>query len=586
MKNLASEWARLWAVSLADAGLSQLFLSPGSRSTPFAWAMVAEPRVEVTVVMDERSAGFAALGWGKLTGRPAAVLCTSGSAPAHYLPSILEAGYSAAPLLVLTADRPPELMGVAAPQTVNQTQLYGDAVRGFFDPGVPDPHSLHSLRRTAAQCVALCQGPDAGAVHVNLGVRKPFDPAQPTTEAEKTLTANVNRTLSQPITVAPQPTRHVPDDALQKAANSLAESKRGLLIVGPLPLGAVSQQVIADIAASAQVDVYLETTSGLRRAAKQDPLPRYVRNWDVLARAGAFAGSERPDYILQVGLTPTSKGYADLISHGAPIPRDVLCHHSWVDPFNSARQILQGDLEPALQELRSALAREEGTENANETLQKLDQSATEFRDRTRERFAEPGAIAAIASLIPEDSVLVLGNSLPVREIDTFSDGLAAKVSVVSQRGTSGIDGIISGAVGVARACKKTVTVLLGDVSLHHDISGLLLAAGLNTPFVIAVINNEGGRIFDQLPLASNATVAEMAPWLTPHDTDFRHAAALYQLDYREVSDPQEAGSALQAALAKRGATLVEFKVPPSSARDAMEQLLEQVRETIGAVSSP
>ena len=571
--DLQTTWASLILQSLAEAGVTELVLSPGSRSTPFVLAAVREPRFHCTDAIDERTAAFFALGQAKATGRPTLLLCTSGSAATHYFPAVIEAAYSHTPLLILTADRPFELQNSGAAQTIDQTRLFGPHARGFIELGLPDGSalSLRALRRQVAQAVALSIWPSPGPVHLNARARKPLEPHSAQTEADRAAAGTAHELGRTAFPRIHPPKREPSPDGIAAIAASLRRAKRGLIFCGPMPLyrhGAL--RPILDLAARLSFPLLAEAPSQLRfLQGAQPPL-----GLDPCDGFGVFLGTETflapaaaPDLVLQLGGTPTSSAWERYLGAHPSCERWIIAPHGWNDPLSSASGWLVGEPEEAA----VAFARQLG-----------DPEETAERVRWRERFAaanraawratdailaeggvlnEPLAVRSIARSLPAGGVLAIGNSLPVRELDAFCRWDTTACPVWSQRGANGIDGLVSGAAGVA-STGKDVTLLLGDVSLLHDLGGLALARQ-SRRLTIAVLQNRGGRIFEELPLAASPEFAGVAAhFTTPHDLDLAPAAALYGLGYRRA----ETLAGLEQALAPATPRplLVEVVLPPRS----------------------
>ncbi|MCL4222862.1 MAG: 2-succinyl-5-enolpyruvyl-6-hydroxy-3-cyclohexene-1-carboxylic-acid synthase [Myxococcales bacterium] len=559
-------WAELCVASLADAGVTELVVSPGSRSTPLVAAAAALPGLTLYPVIDERAAGFFALGRARAGGAPVAVVCTSGTAPAHYLPAVIEAAMSGVPLVVVSADRPPELHGAGAAQTIDQTRLFGGFVRRFEELGPADgsPLALRALRRKLGQAVAAARGPAPGPVHVNVALRKPLEPAPPRTTAERAAAAEASR-LRGVAVAAHAPFVRVPDDAIAAAAALVAGARRGVILAtaGPASRRAARAAAFA-LAARTGWPLLAEAGSQLRFA----PRPGVAAVDRFALAAAALAPDQRPDVIVQLGGEPAALGWAPL---AAGARRVVLAEHGWPDGDSSALAVLVGDLADTLDRLTAALppAPARAADHAA-AWRAADDAAARALAAAVAACAPPGAAAsehamvgAAIAAVPDGGQLVLGNSLPVRVADEIAGG-GRDLTVLTQRGAAGIDGLIAGAAGAAARGAPTVLVL-GDVSFAHDVGALACARGL--PLAIVVIDNGGGRIFDQLPVAAAALPAGSFErlWRTPPALDPVAAARAFGLAATLVRSPDELGPAVAAALAGAGPVLVHAPVAPASA---------------------
>jgi 2-succinyl-5-enolpyruvyl-6-hydroxy-3-cyclohexene-1-carboxylate synthase len=590
-RNLLTEWSRLLLASIADAGVSDLVISPGSRSSPFIIAAARETRLTCHDVIDERAAAFFALGQARITGRPTVILCTSGSACAHYFPALMEAEYAFLPLVVMTADRPFELQACGAPQTVDQVDLYRGHVRLFFELGEPDgsDQALRAVRRKIAQAVFATRHPTPGPVHVNVRARKPLEPVDAELPDEHALAARVQRVLDEPIVGAPIP-RIVPDhDAIRRWVSRCIEVERGVIVCGPAPVKYEHLRgSVYDLARRLGYPVLAEATSQLRFGSSD---PEVVRCdlFELLYRSHEFRTAARPELALQLGATPTSKGW-ELLADGHAMTRVVIGPHGWTDPHNAASSMLVGDPAEIVQALLDELVVQAPRLERKGTWRKLYHDANEAvapliaQEASRDdALAEADVIRATVDSLSADATLMIGNSMPIRELDVFARGTRTAIRVVSQRGTNGIDGVVAGAVGAATAARQPMTLLIGDVSLVHDLTSLALARRVQTPLVIVVVNNRGGRIFELLPMSKVVGPEAMAHLITPHDTDFAAAANAFHIRFERATTRTQLRTALGSASAHRGCTLIEAVVPDHDARDAMITTLAKVDGTLRPV---
>jgi 2-succinyl-5-enolpyruvyl-6-hydroxy-3-cyclohexene-1-carboxylate synthase len=570
--NLLTEFARLLMSSLADAGVRDVVVSPGSRSTPYVVAAVREPRLRCHSVIDERAAAFFALGQARVAGRPSVLLCTSGSAAAHYFPAVVEAAMAYVPLLVVTADRPPDLHDCHAPQTIDQVKLYGDYARGFFDllpEGSED--ALRAVRRVAAQSTLTTRWPVPGPVHLNARAAKPLEPTAATTPEEKAFAEVARRVADEPLTAAFGASTQPPDEAVSHAAELCRSAKRGVIVCGPAPVArAETREAIAALARTAGFPVWAEATSQLRFSGG---IENQVDAFDWLLRAPSLRDRVAPDFVLQIGAPPISSAWE---ARCRAIPRIVLSSHGWQDPWSSARAILFGDDAASARALAASLDGAAVRSEYAETLRAANARAWDAidRDLANGTFHEGTAVREILERAPSGSLISLGNSLAVRLVDSYCKHGASELDVLSQRGASGIDGLVAGAVGASLQSDRPVTLLLGDVSLLHDLGSLSLTSRARAPLAIVVLNNAGGRIFEQLPISRAAGIEPeiLDLTLTPHGADFRKAAALFALSYASAASGPDLASALGAAYGRNGPTLIEVTLRPHGAAEAQARI--------------
>lgn len=573
-----AEWARLLLRTFADAGVRDLVASPGSRSTPWLLAALDESRLTCHSVADERSAAFFALGLAKASGRPSLLLCTSGSAAAHYFPAVIEAAASYTPLLILTADRPIELQAGGANQTIDQTKLYGDAVRQFFDLGGADadPAALRGARRLVAQAYARALDPEPGPVHLNARARKPLEPPIGLAAATAPVKAAVDAILARPCPRLSPPLRLPGEPALDRLTRAIANCRRPLLVAGPGPLDQGGCRSAAyELCRRLGAPFFADSTSQLRFGEERPPglIDAYGLFLGQASLGKATLGQGPPDLLIQLGNPLTTTGYSryleQLLAGGAGTEMWVLAPWGWRDGDNAASEVINADLRATLEIL---LERMPPCRRAGEWLKGWQEVARIAEDEAAallaaEPFSEAGLARAVAESLPEGALLAVGNSLPIRQLDSFARGERGELLVLSQRGASGIDGLVSSAAGAARLLGRPSLLLLGDVSLGHDLSGLELLGRLSTPLVVLVVNNQGGRIFEQLPLAGHpAGAGRLDYWTTPHAHDFAGAARHFGVPYQQIGSLAELEQALGSAFYEAGrSVLLEARLPPDGA---------------------
>ena len=572
---IQTRWAELLLASLHQAGVVDAIISPGSRSTPFAAAALAAG-MRCRAIIDERVAGFFAIGQARVSGRPSLLICSSGSAGAHYFPALIEAAHSSLPVIILTADRPPELHHCAAPQTTDQTRLFGNHARAFFDLGRADddPSALRGLRRKAAQAVAIACGDHPGPVHLNAAARKPLEPAV----GDAALATH----RADPITRHFAPLTSASDAAIASLADACRSSCRGVIIAGPAP--PARRRARADllaIAAATGFPLVAEAASQLRFAAP--PTPHACAALDLILHSPEARQRLQPELIVALDAPPTAAAIADYASSAAR--RFLVCERGWPDPSGRATAIVSGDVTATIRRLRAELATTPPQPDpawmaAFAQAERATWSLVEAElvDRGAP-LGEGQAVRATVAALPEDALLVVANGMAIRMVDTYCPGSLCRATVLSQRGVNGIDGMVAGAAGAASVSDRPVVAILGDVGFAHDIGALASARDCAAPLALVVIDNHGGRIFERLPVATSAAIdADTFArfWLTPPACDLAAAAALYGHDYIAVTRPRELGAALTRALGHPGCTLIHADVDPQSGIDGHHRLVRSV----------
>lgn len=558
---------------LARAGLTDACLAPGSRSAPLALALAEQLAVRLHVHLDERSAAFFALGAAKATGRPAAVLCTSGTAAANLHPAVVEADHGRVPLLVLTADRPPELRGTGANQAVDQIKLYGDAVRLFCEVGAPDQTAASPddrgagryWRSLASRAWAAAIGRPAGPVHLNLAFAEPLlpDPLDGVPAP--------GRPDGAPWTLVARPSLRPGLGEIGALADAVRASARGLLVVG---WGASVRPAAVDaFAAAAGWPVLADPLSDARRG------PAAISTYDSLLRVPAFAAEHRPDLVVRIGAGPTSKALNGWLDDS--VPQIIVDPEAgWPDPGRTASRRLVADPSALLEAVAAAAGRATGRKAWMERWRAADTVARQAIDELLDGIEEPfeGRVARdLVAALPDGATLLVGSSMPVRDVDAFAaprEGLR----LLANRGASGIDGLVATALGAAAASRGPTVALLGDLAFLHDASSVLGAARRSPGAVLVVCDNDGGGIFSFLPQARLPARYFDSLFATPQGIDLASLAAAAGLPAQRVNKASELVPALERALA--GGRTEVLLVP--SDRDAN---LARHREVIAAVTA-
>lgn len=572
--NLQTEWARLLLASLRQAGVRDVVLSPGGRSTPFTWAALQDAGLRCRTIIDERAAAFFAVGHARITGVPVLLICTSGSAAANYFPAVVEASESATPVLLLTADRGLELQHAAAPQTIDQTRLYGRYAREYFELGAPDAHPgmLRALQRLAAQAVLASRAPVPGPVHLNARARKPLEPETGAGEAAERLRALVDTLIERGVATGSAPASAPAPDAVAAVTRACGAARRGLIVCGPaLPPDAPPTADVAALARATGFAVVAEPASQQRFAPGLDP-DHWIDGFATLLGARSFRESHGPDVVLQLGRPPTAAEWSAYLERWPDMERYVVSPHGWPDPWSTAAAVIHGPIGETVRAITEAMATnrpdpDDGAAAADrsawlERLHAANRTAWAVVDAAASNgFTEGAAVRVVVDAVPDDGVLALGNSLPIREAEVFVPAGQRPRTVWTQRGANGIDGLISGAAGAAAAAGRPTTLIVGDVSFAHDAGGLATAREADAPLTIVVLNNGGGRIFDRLPVTKQLSSADLLAWRTPPTLYLAAVAAGFGVGYARAADRAELEAALGQAAVTGGARVIEVVIP-------------------------
>ncbi|MCW2971561.1 MAG: 2-succinyl-6-hydroxy-2,4-cyclohexadiene-carboxylic acid synthase/2-oxoglutarate decarboxylase [Solirubrobacterales bacterium] len=567
---------RAFVDELTRCGMRAACTTPGSRCAPLVLTLAREERLRCFSHVDERCAGFFALGLAKASGLPVAVTCTSGTAAAELLPAAIEAREARVPLLLLTADRPPELRDTGAGQAIDQLKLFGGAAKWFFEvdvEGATDEH-LRWMRMLACRAYWTALQGRPGAVHLNFPLREPLvgDEELPQDET--------GREGGRPY-VSRMPAAPAGSADAAALGDLLSRSRRGVVVAGRHERGTPLGQAAAEFAAVAGWPLLADPLSGARRGEAA------IAHYDALLRDEAFAASVTPDLVLRVGDLPVSKPLRTWLA-GLDEVRQVAIdpEGAWQDPASVTSDSLAIEGSEALRELAGAWARASGGPLAGEEdwlagWRSADERAAEvilgaLGDRD---LSEPAVAAELGVLLPREATLFVSSSMPVRDIETFWPVRPDPPRVLCNRGANGIDGTVSAAFGAAAGAAGPAVLLIGDVALAHDIGGLLAARRLELKLTIVLLDNGGGGIFDFLPL-SRATMARTpdphpTPAATPQDgdrediythhiatptgLDFADAASLYGIGHERVRDVHEFRAALERALDAATSGVIEVR---------------------------
>jgi 2-succinyl-5-enolpyruvyl-6-hydroxy-3-cyclohexene-1-carboxylate synthase len=550
-------------------GMRHAVTSPGSRNAPIALTLAAADGLDTVSVIDERAAGFLALGMAKASGRPVAVTCTSGTAAANLLPAVVEAHEARVPLLVLTADRPPELREVGAGQAIDQIKLYGSAAKWFVEVGTHDPGRDTAVHHRALGCRAYwtaCGG-RPGPVHLNLPLREPLAPVR-----EQLDPADWQGRPDGSAWTKLREHSLAPDGGdVQELAESMAGVTRGAIVCGP-----VSEEVaqpVARLAAACGWPVLAEPTSGVR--CGDHDRSHVVSHYDVLLRVEAFVAAHATETVVRVGDMPTSKPLRALAAGARQVVLDP--HAAWHEPTRTAELVVHGSAGSACDGLAAALELR-GVGGNGEWLRswrEADALVLPALGGAPDPF-EPKVAAALEGALGDGDFLWVSSSMPVRDVEAYFPGSAKRIRVLANRGANGIDGVVASAAGAARASGARTFLLIGEVALLHDLGGLLAARRAGVPLTVVCLNNGGGGIFDFLPVAEHAEPSAYEEHVaTPSGIDLSAVAALAEMEIRSATTVAE----VQVAAASPG--LVEVRTDRAENVRLHREVVQRVAAALG-----
>ncbi|MEJ7797128.1 MAG: 2-succinyl-5-enolpyruvyl-6-hydroxy-3-cyclohexene-1-carboxylic-acid synthase [Solirubrobacteraceae bacterium] len=537
---------RAFVDELARCGVREACTSPGSRSSPIVLALVRDGRLRCFSHIDERCSGFFALGAAKAACRPVAIACTSGTAASNLAPAVIEAWEARVPLVVLTADRPPELREVGAGQTIDQIGLYGSAAKWFFEVGTHEasPERVRWMRMLACRAVWTALEGRPGPVHLNFALREPLVPP-----AELAPDPLPGRSGGRPWLL-----RGGPGLDTAAAGRALAvvarDAHRPVVVAGRCEPGL---DAIAPACERLGWPLLADPLSGARRGGAA------IAHYDLLLRHDAFSATRRPDLVVRCGDLPTSKSLrAWLDALGADVTQLAFDpQSSWHDPAGSLHAVLAADAAATL------VAAAEHAPAANPAWlaawRDADARAAGAIDTVLgDELSEPRVARELGARLPAGATLFVASSMPVRDVESYTAVRTDAPRVLCNRGANGIDGTVSSAFGAAAVCDGPVVLLIGDVALAHDVGGLLAARRSALSLTIVLLNNDGGGIFEFLPVAGERDAFE-EHIATPHGLDFAHAAALYGCAYERVASVDDLRGELARVVPGRGTAILELR---------------------------
>lgn len=571
-------YARIFVDELARSGLQAVCAAPGSRHTPLMLAFAEHPHIRVYSHLDERSAGFFALGLAIATERPVALICTSGSAAANFFPAIVEAHESGVPLLVLTADRPHELRHSGANQTIDQIKIFGDYARWFVDAPLPeaqpDALTLRHLRTLAGRAFAEANGIRKGVVHINFPFRKPLEPTPVPEDMQAPPPDALARVDDAPyVRFAALPCPQPDASALAWLGELVTQYPRGLIVCGPRCPGPEFRVALMAFARHTGYPVVADALSGLRQG-----------HADVIGAYDTFLNLvddlPQPEIVLRFGDVPTSQALNDALKRMNPAQMvQIRSDGLWRDDSHRLSAFVQADETAVLMALLEMPGHDGAAMKRWYEVEQVTREA--LRDALAEApFFDAQVVAEVLAQIPAGGTLFAGNSLPVRHVDQFNLPDDRDFFVYASRGASGIDGNISTALGVgAGRPDGPLVAVMGDITFYHDMNGLLAVQRCGVPVTLVLLNNDGGGIFHRLPV-NRFEPAFTDYFITAHGLDFRHAAALYGIEYVKADSLESFRDAFAASVGSGQSRIIAVRTDSHEDLQQRRAIIEVVRQRL------
>lgn len=563
-----------FVAELVESGVRDVVVSPGSRSTPLALMMAEHPELRVHIQIDERSAAFFALGIAKASRKAVALLCTSGTATANYYPAIIEANISRVPLIVLTADRPHELRDVGAPQAIDQIHLYGNHVKWFVEMALPEATDelIRYAQTVCARAISTSKMTPAGPVHLNFPFREPLLPNLNDPELFKK-----NKRLKGSISIQAGELS-LSEEQFQKLAIEWSGDVKGVIVCGPIDHQPF-ENAVTILAEKLKFPILADPLSQLRSGTHDGT--HIIDTYDTFLRNEEVKSFLKPDIIIRFGAMPISKALTGFLKGNHEAEQYVIDGGGgWRDPNAVTSKMIYCDefilCKSILGHLQTSKTSSylEKWLNINEHTKQLLASINEGTE-----LSEGKLFYQLAELLPKDATLFVGNSMPIRDLDSFFHLNNKSIKIMANRGANGIDGTISTALGAATLLKPMYLVV-GDLTFFHDLNGLLASKLHNIPIQIFLINNNGGGIFSFLPQASQPKHFELL-FGTPLDIEFQHAVHMYNGSYEKIADWSHLTSLVQDNIGNPGLHVWEITTTRDINVTVHRELWNRVSQEIG-----
>ncbi|MCF8412982.1 MAG: 2-succinyl-5-enolpyruvyl-6-hydroxy-3-cyclohexene-1-carboxylic-acid synthase [Melioribacteraceae bacterium] len=577
-------FSQIFASQLADLGITNAVVSPGSRNTPLTLAFADNPKIDLTPIIDERSAGFFALGITKKNKRPTVVITTSGTAVAELYPAIIEAYQLRIPLIILTADRPNELQNCGSNQTINQKNIFKNHIVWFFESTIskPDYESMINIKRLAAKAFVKSVSKKSGPIHINFPFAKPLEPWVKIDTIEKTVADNVSfyipRILNRTSTVKGNHKNFI------AAAGAIQKSKKGIIICGNGDYSDQSITSIVEFAGKLNYPIFADGSSPLRfgKFEKSD----IITNFNSMLRSKKFTRKFQPEIIIQFGNAPTSNILLDFFEKSNAYKILINRFNELKDPSRTTNLILNStDLE-SIEYLRSELKKLDSTFESSpkwsDNLKRIDNlcETEKVNFLKKERFpSETKIVNDIIKAIPSGCNLFVSNSMPIRDFDYFASSSSKEINLFNNRGASGIDGIISTALGIAKVSENPTILVSGDLSFYHNISAMQISNQERINLTVILINNGGGGIFNMLPVSKENPHFEKY-FHTPHGLEFSKIIEGFGAEYLLPNTSNEFTSMIRSAISKNCFSVIDVKTDAAKSATRRRLFFKQTAEII------
>jgi len=579
-------WSDLFVSRLADLGVRNACISPGSRNTSLTLAFASNKNISVYNIVDERSSAFFALGIAKKTKSPVAVVTTSGTAVAELFPAIIEAFYQRIPLIICTADRPSNLINSGANQTINQHNIYKDHIRFFIDAGLPDITRFENIKNIAEDAIRYSCFLEKGPVHINLPFEKPFEPNSITDKLNLKILEKIF--LYSSFEIKPNNKNKINFYAL---AEKFLKKERGLILVGYNNYGSGFTKLLSKLSKTLSYPVYIDGASTLRFGFVQNR--SVIENFTAIVRSENFNQKYDPDIIIQFGGTPTANAALEFFKKSKAEKILVNEFGDRNDPSFTAKTILSISPEEFCGSILECIDKNNRRLLIKPLLQnlwlnrllKMNQIANSIKKELIEdipQIHEGKIISELIKILPAKCNLMISNSLPIRDVDFFTSQTRKQIHSYTNRGASGIDGITSTALGIASVSNEPTILLTGDLAFYHDMNGLHNSYKYKIPLTIILINNGGGGIFESLPI-SDYNEFFRDNFLTPLDLDFKKFVEGYKGTFLRIKSWSALKIQLSRAVKSNRLTILEVKTDAIKSKKYRQKYWQAVADKVNLI---
>jgi 2-succinyl-5-enolpyruvyl-6-hydroxy-3-cyclohexene-1-carboxylate synthase len=575
-------WTSIFVDELARSGLEFACIAAGSRSTALTLALTQNDAIRCYSHVDERSAGFFALGIAMSTKKPVVLVSTSGTATANFYPAILEAFYSNVPLLILTADRPHELRSFGANQTMDQIKMYGDHVKWFIDVAPPQddpsPSKIRYLRTLASRSYAITTLIPAGPVHINFPFTKPFEPTD--AEASFNQKSLMAREGTRPFVEFHQGVSHPTDNQLNTIIDLIRRYKNGLIICGPRSPGGSFPEIISKLSQLLGYPILADPSSNLRFGKHLIHQPIMITSYETFLQPKQFDHLPSPQIILQFGSLPTSKNLQLYLEKLTNCHRIMISDtNQWIDPDKTTTSSFLVNPKIICKLLLDKISNISISMEWKKSWEEIEDQTWEILNSTLENeYFEGSIVSSVLKHLPDRTNVFVSNSLPIRHLDQFVKPDTKSLKIFVNRGLSGIDGTLSTALGLAIGLNEKIVLITGDLALYHDLNGFLSLQKYDIKIIIILLNNKGGGIFDRLPITKfDPPFKEF--FKTPQNIDFASLTTMYGsnlLEHTSIRDSKELLSKLTSSLGDKKSHILEFLTDSKKTNDVINDVINKL----------